>query len=482
MGNKVVDKTPKRISGRRIVMRHLLSDILALILSHLIFIGKYTYIKTEVEKLFSDPFLINLSPVIFLSGIVLFWLFAFYLAGNYHNLARRSGMQIIGPTLFTSFIVTLLVFYFLIGENCFNIQDVYLQMSIQYFFIVWGFVFVFRMVLIRYFQFQMQNGQVGYYGILIGNSAKALELAKEYYSSLSKSGFRYVGYISEGNDGEDLSMYMPHLGTLSQLPKIIKAVSFDDALIVLKNNHARTINRVINTLKVKDCFIRLSANLNEVIERKISTTNLEFLPYITIVNNRLPIWQVVLKRVIDVSFSLLVIILFSPLFILLAVLVKFSSPGAIFYRQIRIGKNKKPFMLYKYRSMYVDAEKDGPALSSKNDPRITSLGKYLRKWHLDELPQFFNVIMGDMSLVGPRPERRFFIDQILTQAPHYDQVFSVKPGITSWGMVKFGYAENVEEMIQRLQYDIIYLENRTLVVDLKILLYTFRSIFKGDGK
>ena len=482
MGNKVVGKTPKRISGRRIVIRHLMSDIIALVFSHLVFIGKYSYIKTEVEKLFSDLFLASLAPAFFISGIVLFWLFAFYLAGNYHNLARRSGMQIIGPTVFTSFIVTLLVFYFLVGENWFEIQDVYLQMSMQYFLIVCGFVFIFRMGLIWHFHTQIQKGYVGYYGILIGNSPKALELVKEYYSSMSKSGFRYIGYVSDSNEGEDLSMYMPHLGNLSQLPKIIKAVSFDDALIVLKNNQARRINRIINTLRVKDCFIRLSANLNEVIERKISTTNLDFLPYITIVNNRLPIWQVVLKRVIDITFSLSVIVLCSPLYIFLAILVKLSSPGGIFYKQIRIGKDKKPFMLYKFRSMYINAEENGPALSSSNDPRITKLGKCLRKWHLDELPQFFNVIMGDMSLVGPRPERKFFIDKILTNAPHYEQVFSVKPGVTSWGMVKFGYAENVEEMIQRLQYDIIYLENRTLVVDLKILLYTLRSIFKGDGK
>ncbi len=482
MGNKVVENTPKRISGRRIVMRHLLSDLIALVVSHLIFVGKYSFIKTEVENLFQDQFLIRFSPVVFIGGIIIVWIFAFYLAGNYHNLARRSGMQIIGPTIFTTFIVTLLLFYFLIGEHCFDIQDIYLQMSMQYFVSVCGFVFLFRLGLIWYFQYLIQKGQVGYYGILIGNNDKALELAKDYYSTLSKSGFRYVGYISESNDGEDLSEYIPYLGELSDLPNILKAISFDDALIVLKNNHARTVNRIINTLKVKDCFIRLSANLSDIIERKIGTSNLEFLPYITFVNNKMPIWQVVLKRIMDIFLSLIVIILFSPLYVLLAILVKISSRGGVFYRQIRITKNKKPFMLYKFRSMYADAEKDGPALSSIDDPRITPLGKYLRRWHLDELPQFFNVIVGDMSLVGPRPERKYFIDQILSHAPHYDQLFSVKPGITSWGMVKFGYAENVEEMVKRLQYDIIYLENRTLVVDMKILLYTLRSIFKGDGK
>ncbi len=482
MGNNVVGTTPKRISEKHIVIRHIVSDIIALVLGHLFFILKYPFIKKEIENLFQGSLFIQFSLFLFIGGLILIWILAYYLVGNYYNLARRSGLQIIGPTISSSFIVTLLMSYFYVGENWLNIQEIYWQMSMQYFFVICGLVFTFRLFLIWYHHYMIQNGKVGYYGLLIGNNSEALEIAKDYHSKVSKMGFRYIGYVAENEDGKDLSKYLSPLGTLNDLPKIIDSVSFDDALIVLENNYARQVNQIINTLKTKNCLIRLSANLNDIIERKVHTNNLEYLPYITFVNHKLPVWQVVLKRIIDVVFSLVVITLFSPLYILLAVLVKLSSPGSVFYRQIRIGKNKKPFMLYKFRSMYVNSEAEGPALSSANDPRITPLGKYLRKWHLDELPQFFNVIMGDMSLVGPRPERKYFIDKILPQAPHYDQLFTVRPGITSWGMVKFGYAENVEEMLKRLQYDIVYLENRSLVVDLKILLYTLRSIFRGDGK
>ena len=158
-----------------------------------------------------------------------------------------------------------------------------------------------------------------------------------------------------------------------------------------------------------------------------------------------------------------------------------SSKGPVFYSHERIGKYGKPFTIFKFRSMYLESEKNGPALSSKYDTRITKFGRFMRKSRLDELPQFYNVLIGDMSLVGPRPERQFFIDQIVKQAPHFTHLHKVRPGITSWGQVKFGYAENVEEMIQRLKYDIIYIENMSLYVDIKILIYTIKIIFKGQG-
>ena len=202
-------------------------------------------------------------------------------------------------------------------------------------------------------------------------------------------------------------------------------------------------------------------------------------PLIQISHNLMPTWQERTKQLIDFLVALLALIIFSPVFVFLSIGIKIGSKGPVFYAHERIGRFGKPFTLYKFRSMYVDAEKDGPALSSKNDERITRFGKFMRKSKLDELPNFWNVLKGDMSLVGPRPERKFFIDQIVQKAPHYLHLQKVKPGITSWGQVKFGYAEDVDQMIERLKYDILYIENMLLYVDFKIIIYTILIILKG---
>lgn len=188
-----------------------------------------------------------------------------------------------------------------------------------------------------------------------------------------------------------------------------------------------------------------------------------------------------LKRVGDVVLSALALIILSPVYAALAIAVKRDSPGPIFYRQRRVGYRSREFNIIKFRTMYVDAEASGPALATTDDPRITPFGRVMRKYRLDELPQFWNVLRGEMSLVGPRPERRHYVDMIVKRAPHYCLLHRVRPGITSWGMVKYGYATSVDNMIERLRFDMIYLENISLGVDLKILFYTIRTVVTGRG-
>ena len=196
----------------------------------------------------------------------------------------------------------------------------------------------------------------------------------------------------------------------------------------------------------------------------------------------MPNWQRTVKRSFDMIFSFLAIILLFPIFIMLAILIKAGSKGPIIYKQERIGLNGLPFFIYKFRSMHIGSEKNGPQLSSKNDQRITPIGKIMRKSRLDETPQFFNVIKGDMAIIGPRPERQYYIEKIIERAPHYKHIKKVKPGITSWGQVKYGYAENVDQMIDRLKFDLLYVENMSLILDFKILFYTFIIMLKGTGK
>lgn len=189
-----------------------------------------------------------------------------------------------------------------------------------------------------------------------------------------------------------------------------------------------------------------------------------------------------IKRFFDILLAVTGTIILLPLILLTAIIVKFSSKGPIFFLQERVGYNEIPFMIWKFRSMRITAEETGPQLSSDEDKRVTAWGKIMRKWRLDELPQLWNVLKGNMSIVGPRPERKYYIDQIVQTHPEYLMLLKVKPGLTSKGMVKFGYAENVEEMIERMKYDITYVEHPSLVLDIKIMLQSIKVVFAGKGK
>jgi lipopolysaccharide/colanic/teichoic acid biosynthesis glycosyltransferase len=189
-----------------------------------------------------------------------------------------------------------------------------------------------------------------------------------------------------------------------------------------------------------------------------------------------------IKRIFDIAFSLTVLIAGLPVYLLLMAITKLTSEGPVFYTQERMGENGKPFSIIKFRSMRVDAEKFGPQTTTDNDPRITKWGNFMRKTHLDELPQFFNVLKGDMSIVGPRPEREHFIEQIEAKAPVYRKLKAIKPGITSIGQIYYGYAETVEEMVERLEYDLEYIDDVNIFTDICIIYETVVEMIQRKGK
>jgi exopolysaccharide biosynthesis polyprenyl glycosylphosphotransferase len=282
-------------------------------------------------------------------------------------------------------------------------------------------------------------------------------------------GYKLVAYVDPDSESVDEAIRSHNASVLILSQEVAAGPHMADVLTQAMAHEAVTV--------------LMSPTINQLVYASRSIGDVQGEPLINLTDANVSASTANIKRTFDVVLSAVALVVLSPLMLSLAIAVKCSSPGPVIYRQERVGRRRRKFNILKFRSMHVDAEKQGrPQLADVDDPRATSLGRVMRKYRLDELPQFWNVIRGDMSLVGPRPERQYFADQIMNVTPLYSLIYQVRPGITSWGSVKFGYASSIREMVLRLRFDLIYMENISLLTDLKIILYTVSTVLSGKGK
>ncbi len=463
-------------------IKYLVFDFLSAGLSWTIF---YIYRKLFIE---SQRFAFDL-PIDFtnryflgLATIPILWIFLYYLSGYYKDIYRKSRLKELWQTIVTTITGSVIIFFvFLLDDQVENYKHYY-NLFVALTVIHFSLTYIPRLIITSITNHKIHSRKIGFNTIIIGGNKKAVTIYQKIENQKQSVGNKFIGFVSlEEKESYLIEKHLPKLGNLKDTENIIDEYGIEEVIIALETREHKEIEKIINHLDHKKVVVKAIPSMYDILMGKVKMSHIFGTPIIQISHSLMPTWQEHTKQAIDFIFSLTALIIFSPLILFLAVGIKATSKGPIIYSHERIGRFGKPFTLYKFRSMYVDAEKNGPELSSKNDDRITPFGRFLRKSKLDELPNFWNVLKGDMSIVGPRPERKYYIDKIVKIAPHYLHLQKVKPGITSWGQVKYGYAENVDQMIRRLKYDILYIENMSLYVDFKIMIYTIITIVRGGN-
>lgn len=470
----------KNISKELQRAKYVLMDFIMTSLAFLIF-NCFRYYMLEIGSSY-----INLSSFIFSNKLLIEQatvptglLALFWLSGYYNHPFRKSRLVEFTTTLSSTLTATLLIFFSLLINDTTGVKLKDYELLLVLFFLLALFTYIGRRIITRRTLRHLRKRSWIYSTLIIGNSTKSRKIYNKLQNSGSVWAYNVVGFVrleGEKNIEDDCRVW-----EWDEIEEVIASQNIDQIVLAPENIRDSELMGILKRLFPLNCPVKIAPDTLSYITGSIRLDDIHGIPFIDLTSPRISEFQKNAKRSIDVSFSLIAGILLSPILTIIALAVKFTSPGPVIFKQERIGHGRRPFNIYKFRSMHQNAEKNGPQLSHENDNRTTALGKIMRKYRIDELPQLWNIIKGDMSLVGPRPERAYFIDKIVKRAPYYGLIFQVRPGLTSWGMVKHGYASNVDEMVARARYDLLYLNNMSLITDFKIMIHTVNTILNGSG-
>lgn len=421
-------------------------------------------------------FLLNSQVIKVQTIIPFFWLLLYYFSGYYNQAFGKSRINELFITLASVSIGVVLIFFIVVLNDLPQSFEIYYTIFFSYYFLQFFITYICRYLITKHALQKVQRKEWASNVLVIGAGPQAARVQ----DNLADLGYRIIGFVYMDEQQYSAIPADRILGTTEDLSGLIRLHKIDELIVIPEPTQYDSTIQILYSLYLYKCPVKIWAEKSHPLWRAEVKT-IHGIPLIEVTANNFSDAAKNIKFAMDKAISILVLIILSPLYAYIAIRVKSDSKGPVFYKQERVGYMGRPFTIYKFRSMYIDADKQGPMLTNIDDIRVTPFGKFLRKYRLDEIPQFWNVLIGDMSLVGPRPEQRYYIDQIVKKAPYYYLLHNVRPGITSWGMVKYGYADTVEKMIERLNYDIMYYENMSLTLDLTILIYTVKIVFTGKG-
>ncbi|MDD4640418.1 MAG: exopolysaccharide biosynthesis polyprenyl glycosylphosphotransferase [Bacteroidales bacterium] len=466
---------------KKYILRYAILDYIATLAAWQLFnIYRFYEVRSTVYFSSLNDFLMNTKAYLMSAGLPLFWLIIYFYFGYYAKPRQKNHTSDLLSTLFSTLAGSLIIFFVVIindyPEQYTLYYRVFAGLFLIHFFCTWFVRFLQTSRLLNLHA----EGKLGINVLIVGSGREANKLSRQMQQTRNGSAYVLKGFVRLGYEEQEVPD-KEMLGGLEELKTIIDEQHIEALILATDQQDSDYTEGLLKKLYVYRLDILSTIHKQDLLFSNITLYSLPGVPLKHLIPVELKPWEQILKRSADILVSVLGLLVLSPLFLFLSLRIRLESAGPVLYRQERLGKDMKPFTILKFRTMYARSEPEGPLLSSLNDERITPFGRFMRRYRLDELPQLWNVLKSDMSLVGPRPERRYYMERIVERAPHYHLIYRVKPGITSLGMVKYGYADSVEKMVERLEYDLIYLKNQSLLMDLKILLFTFKPIALGKG-